>query len=113
MIGLRAARGLCALKHSSLLKQVGKTNRTNALCLSSHFTTTNLNQSEKLELNIDATAVTRLKTILDTGEFLRVFVEGGGCSGYQYKFEVDSCLEEEEDITFIKEGVKVVCDEVS
>lgn len=35
----------------------------------------------------------RLREILDEeGTFLRVSVEGGGCSGFQYKFDIDDQL---------------------
>lgn len=113
MFRISTKQGLGAIKHASSLRHVGKVTKNNVPCLASHFTTTNLTQSEKLELNIDTSAVTRLQKILDTEEFLRVVVEGGGCSGYQYKFEVDNCIEAEEDIIFTKEGVRVICDEVS
>lgn len=45
--------------------------------------------------------------------FLRVTVDGGGCSGFQYKFELDTKLNED-DIS-IGDGVqaKVVIDSVS
>lgn len=35
------------------------------------------------------------------GYFLRVFVDAGGCSGFQYQFEVDNELDEDEDIVVI------------
>ena len=53
------------------------------------------------------------------GYFLRVFVDAGGCSGFQYQFEVDNELDEEEDIVVIKaksqDGMtpRVVVDETS
>ena len=63
-----------------------------------------------LKLNIDTSAVTQLQKILKDTQFLRVLVEGGGCSGFQYKFEVDTEIDEEEDLTFENNGIKVVSD---
>lgn len=69
-----------------------------------------LQSPESLKLNVDKTAVERLHKILKDSQFLRVLVEGGGCSGFQYKFEVDNEMDEEEDLIFEKDGVKVVSD---
>lgn len=63
-----------------------------------------------LKLNIDTSAVKQLQKILKDTQFLRVLVEGGGCSGFQYKFEVDTDIDEEEDLTFENNGVKIVSD---
>jgi iron-sulfur cluster insertion protein len=43
---------------------------------------------------------------------LRVFVTGGGCSGFKYGFTFDSALEEG-DTAVIKDGVTVVVDPMS
>lgn len=43
---------------------------------------------------------------------LRVSVEGGGCSGFQYNFTLDD-IQNPDDRVFEKEGIKVVVDEVS
>lgn len=55
--------------------------------------------------------VKRLKEIDETR--LRVVVEGGGCSGYQYKFEVGVEVDPATDIVFVKDGVEVVVDDSS
>ncbi|RWS03264.1 iron-sulfur cluster assembly 2: mitochondrial-like isoform X1 [Dinothrombium tinctorium] len=63
-------------------------------------------------LIISDNCVTRLKRVADANEFLRVEVESGGCSGFQYKFKLDSCINEDDKV-FEKDGVKVVVDSVS
>ena len=52
--------------------------------------------------------------ILEIGESkcLRVAVEGGGCSGFQYDIKLEDC-ETENDYVFNKFGAKVVIDSVS
>ncbi|GIT90442.1 heme biosynthesis protein HemY [Jannaschia pagri] len=47
----------------------------------------------------------------DDGKALRVAVEGGGCSGFQYQIELDAPAEG--DLILEGEGQKVVVDEVS
>jgi len=55
--------------------------------------------------------------------YLRVYVDAGGCSGFQYKFEIVSeqdgsevegdVIDEEEDIVFDRDGARVVIDRAS
>lgn len=44
--------------------------------------------------------------------FMRISVEGGGCSGFQYNFLFDDALTAD-DIPIENNGVKVVVDEIS
>ncbi|XP_048455580.1 iron-sulfur cluster assembly 2 homolog, mitochondrial [Rhincodon typus] len=53
--------------------------------------------------------VKRLRQILEKGEVLRVQVEGGGCSGFQYKFTVDKTIDPD-DRVFEQDGVSLVVD---
>jgi iron-sulfur cluster assembly accessory protein len=46
------------------------------------------------------------------GAMLRVSVEGGGCSGFQYKFDVDRG-QGEDDTVIRRDGVSVLIDAVS
>jgi iron-sulfur cluster assembly protein len=46
------------------------------------------------------------------GYALRVFVQGGGCSGFQYGMALEGNVREN-DMTFEYHGVKVVVDEIS
>jgi len=46
------------------------------------------------------------------GTFLRVAVAGGGCSGFQYQFTLESGRQED-DRSFRRDGAEVVIDETS
>ena len=43
---------------------------------------------------------------------LRVFVQGGGCSGFQYGFSFDE-VANEDDTTMVKNGVQLLIDSMS
>ncbi|XP_034834350.1 iron-sulfur cluster assembly 2 homolog, mitochondrial [Maniola hyperantus] len=58
------------------------------------------------------TCVQKLKQLCGANYFLRLCVESGGCSGFQYKFDLDDKLADDDKI-FEKDGVRVVVDETS
>lgn len=63
----------------------------------------------------DAAAARVARLIADEGNDnlkLRVFITGGGCSGFQYGFALDATLNEDDQV-FERDGVKLVVDEVS
>ncbi len=47
-----------------------------------------------------------------SGAMLRLSVHGGGCSGFQYKFDVDRA-QASDDVTIRRDGVTVLVDQVS
>lgn len=60
---------------------------------------------------IEAVGELLAKRNLD-GYALRVFISGGGCSGFQYGMALDGNIREN-DLSFDFQGVKVIVDEVS
>jgi iron-sulfur cluster assembly accessory protein len=46
------------------------------------------------------------------GTTLRVSVEGGGCSGFQYRFEIDRSRADD-DVAITRDGATVLIDQVS
>jgi iron-sulfur cluster insertion protein len=67
-------------------------------------------------MKLDTSAVTKLREILaeesDPNTKLRVFVQGGGCSGFSYGFTLDQ-EQNEDDFDFAFEEVKVLVDSMS
>ncbi|XP_060790215.1 iron-sulfur cluster assembly 2 homolog, mitochondrial [Neoarius graeffei] len=64
------------------------------------------------KVHLSDSCVKRLRDIMEKGEYLRIQVEGGGCSGFQYKFSVDT-VKNEDDRVFEQNGVSVIVDEES
>ena len=67
-------------------------------------------------IDLTASAAVAVKELLEKrdldGYALRVYVQGGGCSGFQYGMALENNIREQD--TVIEEhGVKVVIDEVS
>jgi iron-sulfur cluster assembly accessory protein len=60
-------------------------------------------------------AARRVREILKAeppGSMLRVSVAGGGCSGFQYKFDFDTA-QADDDLVIARDGVTVLVDPVS
>jgi iron-sulfur cluster assembly accessory protein len=65
-------------------------------------------------VSISASAARRLNAILkgEAGAALRISVKGGGCSGFQYSFDVDRSRAED-DVAVTRDGATVLVDPVS
>jgi len=103
-----------------LLKQAGRplaasSNRVR-LYSSTYQPVTGLSGGVGEGIQLADSCVARLNQITNNqpGSYLRVMVEGGGCSGFQYKFELEEDrIDEDEDKVFEREGAKIVIDETS
>ncbi len=67
-------------------------------------------------ITISVNAARRVKQIKESegndGLLLRIAVDGGGCSGFQYGFSLDESVNDD-DRVFEENGVRVVIDEAS
>jgi iron-sulfur cluster assembly accessory protein len=66
-------------------------------------------------LTVSERAARRIAEILrgePAGAMLRVSVEGGGCSGFQYKFDIDR-EKADDDIVIARDGAVVLIDPMS
>jgi iron-sulfur cluster insertion protein len=67
-------------------------------------------------MNLESTAVKKLREIIqeenNPNVKLRVFVQGGGCSGMQYGFTLDE-VQNDDDFNFIYDDVTVLVDSMS
>ncbi|NXC70796.1 ISCA2 protein, partial [Anhinga anhinga] len=64
---------------------------------------------------LSQSCVKRLLEIIEGSEFLRLQVEGGGCSGFQYKFSLDTVINPDDrqgqrDVVVVGCGARVVVD---
>jgi iron-sulfur cluster assembly accessory protein len=61
---------------------------------------------------VSDSAAARIKAILGAKIALRVAVDGGGCSGFQYSFALED-KQESDDLLFENSGAKVLIDPAS
>ena len=59
-----------------------------------------------------ARRINEIMTSEAQGSMLRISVNGGGCSGFQYAFDVEK-TQQDEDLRIEKDGAAVLIDEVS
>jgi iron-sulfur cluster assembly accessory protein len=68
-------------------------------------------------INVSETAAAKISELLaeenKTGSGLRVFVQGGGCSGFQYGLMIEESGESATDQVFESRGVKLFVDPIS
>ena len=68
-----------------------------------------------INVTLSASAAQQINAIMakqKDAKYLRVAVEGGGCSGFQYKFEFDDAPNEDDTI-IARDGAEVLIDEIS
>jgi len=67
-------------------------------------------------MNITQTAAIKLRQILTDDNTpnakIRIYVEGGGCSGFQYGFAVEE-EKQEDDLVFEEQDVEILVDPIS
>jgi iron-sulfur cluster insertion protein len=67
-------------------------------------------------LKVTGTSVAKIKSLMQDEHneklCLRVYVTGGGCSGFQYGFSFDDAIADD-DTVVEKEGIKVLLDSLS
>ena len=59
-----------------------------------------------------AAQISKIISGQNDGKFLRVAVQGGGCSGFSYVFSIEG-EKAADDLTFERDGVTVLVDEMS
>ena len=68
-----------------------------------------------INITLSASAAEQINTImkkLGEQKYMRVIVEGGGCSGFQYKFDFDDAANDD-DMVIELNGARVLIDEIS
>ena len=75
-----------------------------------------MNDPVRVDIRISDRATAKAKEIFaahaEAGEMLRVYVQGGGCSGFQYGFDLERDSEAD-DYVVERDGVRLVVDPLS
>lgn len=76
---------------------------------------TTLKPQAENKINLSDACIKRLTEITkaENDKFLRVIVDGGGCSGFQYKFELDNQIKDDDLVFGPSNDIRVVVDAIS
>lgn len=66
-----------------------------------------------MSIKLTENAAEEVKNLMDEGDFLRVGIQGGGCSGFNYTLEFDDTFDSKVDSKTVQHGVTVVIDKKS
>ncbi len=77
--------------------------------------TDNSNNNIEYNLTITNNAINHLEKIFadEENKVFRIIVSGGGCSGFQYKFDIDKEFDKKKDFTIKTNGITVAIDKKS
>lgn len=98
------------MKQMSKLRPLFPNLRTRPFSRSSAIN--DMSNAQEADLILSDSCVERIRSVVDEKEFIRIEVTGGGCSGFQYNFAVDSELQED-DVVVSRDGSRVVVDRTS
>lgn len=65
------------------------------------------------DIKVTPKAANRLKEVIEEGERLRLEVDGGGCSGFEYKIRLDRNINEDDMLWKTEGGAEIVVDQLS
>jgi len=67
---------------------------------------------QEFVINISQNAINKLSAIIEGNKKLRLSIDGGGCRGFQYKFEIVE-EQDKEDYLFEQDNVAIIIDPAS
>ena len=75
---------------------------------------TSMSGENSVPFSLTAAAASRISVLLESEKqpYFRIRVDGGGCSGFQYKFDFDS-EKQPDDLELRQHGVVVLVDDMS
>ncbi|VDM69849.1 unnamed protein product [Strongylus vulgaris] len=97
---------------SAMLRSTRLPARIAPILSRNYCTSSSLKPLTSEDIRVTERAQQRLKEVLSQGERLRVEVDGGGCSGFEYKIKLDKKLQND-DRLWKRDNVEIVVDEVS
>ena len=71
------------------------------------------NKATPFQVSEDALNRLSLLKESEKGKYFRVYVTGGGCSGFQYGFKFDEFDKEEDSLLDFENGVSIILDQLS